>query len=44
VYRPAAGEFGVSVLGVQRFKATATGVTVTGSGTFSTGIAGGTFT
>ena len=44
VYRPAAGEFGVSVLGVQRFKATATGVTVTGSGTFTTGIAGGTFT
>jgi hypothetical protein len=44
VYRPAAGEFGVSVLGVQRLKATATGVSVTGSGTFSTGIAGGTFT
>jgi hypothetical protein len=44
VYRPAAGEFGVSVLGTQRFKATATGVTVTGSGTFTTGIAGGTFT
>ena len=44
VYRPAAGEFGVAVLGVQRFKATATGVSVTGSGTFSTGIAGGTFT
>ena len=43
VYRPAAGEFGVSVLGTQRFKATATGVSVTGSGTFSTGIAGGTF-
>ena len=44
VYRPAAGEFGVAVLGVQRFKATATGITVTGSGTFTTGIAGGTFT
>ena len=44
VYRPAAGEFGVSVLGTQRFKATATGVSVTGSGTFTTGIAGGTFT
>jgi hypothetical protein len=43
VYRPAAGEFGVSVLGTQRFRATATGVIVTGSGTFSTGIAGGTF-
>jgi hypothetical protein len=55
VYRPAAGEFGVSVLGTQRLKATATGVTVTGvvaasgavsgtTGTFTTGIAGGTFT
>ena len=44
VYRPAAGELGISVLGTQRFKATATGVTVTGSGTFTTGIAGGTFT
>jgi hypothetical protein len=44
VYRPAAGEFGVSVLGTQRLKATATGITVTGSGTFTTGIAGGTFT
>ena len=44
VYRPAAGELGISVLGTQRFKATATGVSVTGSGTFTTGIAGGTFT
>lgn len=55
VYRPAAGEFGVSVLGTQRLKATATGVSVTGvvsasgavsgtTGTFTTGIAGGTFT
>jgi hypothetical protein len=44
VYRPAAGEFGISVLGTQRLKATASGVTVTGSGVFTTGIAGGTFT
>ena len=43
VYRPAAGEFGISVLGTQRLKATATGVTVTSSGVFTTGIAGGTF-
>lgn len=43
VYRPAAGEFGISVLGTQRLKATAAGVTVTGSGVFTTGIAGGTF-
>ena len=43
-YRPAAGEFGIAVLGTQRFKATATGVSITGTGTFSGGIAGGTFT
>jgi hypothetical protein len=54
VYRPAAGQFGISVLGTQRFRATATGITVTGAvaasgvvsgttGTFTTGIAGGTF-
>lgn len=44
VYRPAAGEFGISVLGTKRVGVTATGVSVTGSGTFTTGIAGGTFT
>jgi len=44
LYRPAAGELGVSILGTKRVGVTATGVTVTGSGTFSTGIAGGTFT
>ena len=44
IYRPGAGEFGVAVLGVQRLDVTATGITVTGSGTFSTGVSGGTFT
>lgn len=44
LYRPAAGELGISVLGTKRVGVTATGVTVTGSGTFTTGIAGGTFT
>ena len=55
VYRPAAGEFGVSVLGTQRFKATATGVAVTGAvaasgavsgttGTFSSTVSGTTGT
>ena len=44
LYRPSAGELGISVLGTKRVGVTATGVTVTGSGTFSTGIAGGTFT
>jgi hypothetical protein len=43
VYRPGAGEFAVAVLGVQRLDVTATGINVTGSGTFTTGIAGGTF-
>lgn len=44
VYRPASGEFGVSVLGTQRLLVDANGITVTGSGTFSNGIAGGVFT
>jgi hypothetical protein len=44
VYRPSAGNFGISVLGTQRVNVSATGVSVTGSGTFSGGIAGGTFT
>ena len=44
LYRPAAGELGISVLGTKRVGVTATGVAVTGSGTFTTGIAGGTFT
>lgn len=43
VYRPGAGEFGVSVLGNQIMDVTATGVSVTGSGTFTTGISGGAF-
>jgi len=44
LFRPSAGELGISVLGTKRVGVTATGVSVTGSGTFSTGIAGGTFT
>jgi hypothetical protein len=43
IYRPGAGELGISVLGTKRVGVTATGVSVTGSGTFTTGIAGGTF-
>ncbi len=44
LYRPSAGELAISVLGTKRVGVTATGVSVTGSGTFTTGIAGGTFT
>lgn len=54
LYRPSAGELGISVLGTKRVGVTATGVAVTGAvaasgavsgttGTFPTGIAGGTF-
>ena len=44
VYRPAAGQFGISILGTQRLNVTATGVSITGTGTFSGGVSGGTFT
>lgn len=43
VYRPAAGQFGISILGTQRLNVAATGITVTGTGTFSSGVLGGTF-
>ena len=55
VYRPSSGEFGISILGTQRLNVTATGIDVTGdvdgvnfsgsgTGTFTGGISGGTFT
>jgi len=43
VYRPGAGRFGVSILGNLVLDVTATGIAVTGSGNFTTGISGGTF-
>jgi hypothetical protein len=43
VYRPATGQFGIAILGVQLFSLTATGLTISGTGTFTGGIAGGTF-
>jgi len=44
VYRPASGEFGVSILGVQRLNVTATGISVTGDGAFSGALSGTTGT
>jgi hypothetical protein len=43
VYRPGAGRFGISVLGSLVLDTTASGVSVTGTGTFSGGISGGAF-
>jgi len=44
VYRSAAGHFNIAVLGSDIVDVSATGVDVTGSGNFTAGIAGGTFT
>jgi hypothetical protein len=43
LYRPAAGQLGFSILGTQRMLLSSTGIAVTGSGTFTTGITGGSF-
>lgn len=43
VYRPGSGQFGIAITGSQRFNLTATGLTITGSGTFTTGVGGGAF-
>jgi hypothetical protein len=44
VYRPAAGQFAISVLGTNRFTLSATGLAIAGTGNFTSGISGGTFT
>lgn len=44
VYRPGSGEFGIAISGSKRFGLTSTGLTITGTGTFSGGVAGGVFT
>jgi hypothetical protein len=43
IYRAASGQFNVSVLGSNILTIAASGITVTGTGTFSGGISGGTF-
>jgi hypothetical protein len=43
IFRPGLGEFGLTILGVQMFALSATGLTVPGTGTFTGGISGGTF-
>ena len=43
VYRPGAGRFGISILGNLVADFSATGVNVTGSGNFTSGISGGAF-
>lgn len=43
IYRPASGEFGITVAGTKRFGLTASGLTIDGTGTFTGGVLGGTF-
>jgi len=43
IYRPSTNQFGISVNGSQRLRATNAGVVITGTGTFSLGVSGGTF-
>ena len=43
IYRPGSGEFGIAILGVKLFGLTSTGLDISGTGTFSGGVAGGTF-
>ena len=43
IFRPGLGEFGLTILGVQMFALSATGLTVPGTGNFTGGISGGTF-
>ena len=43
IYRPASGELGIAILGVNLFNLSATGLTISGTGTFTGGISGGVF-
>jgi hypothetical protein len=43
IYRAGAGQLNTAVLGVLRSSLSATGLTIAGTGTFTSGVAGGTF-
>jgi hypothetical protein len=43
IYRPGAGQFGISILGSNVSTLNSTGLTIAGAGTFTNGISGGTF-
>jgi hypothetical protein len=43
IYRASAGNFDISILGVKRLEVSASGISVTGTGTFSGGVLGGAF-
>jgi len=43
IYRPAAGQFGITILGSEVLNVNNSGINVTGIGNFSGGISGGTF-
>lgn len=43
IYRPASGQWGLSILGTNMVTVDSSGMTVAGTGTFTNGISGGTF-
>jgi hypothetical protein len=43
IYRPATGELGMAILGVNLFTLSSTGLNISGTGTFTGGISGGVF-
>jgi hypothetical protein len=43
IYKPGAGQFGLSILGVNKATLDSTGLAVDGTGNFTSGISGGTF-